>query len=166
MASPSPVPPLLPLTPQDEERILAGIDRFVELVQNVARITPGDGEDTPELADRLISWWDKLPADSKKQPRPTFEDLSWAIGCAVGDLLYHVLEVRWKKIHEGGKTHFCLHGQKPGKGTAVAILITPIDDVVDHWPEGENRSPHPIAEYLDELYEDETIRGFIAEGQD
>lgn len=162
-------PPLLPLTASEESRVLDGIDRFVELARDVARLAPADGEDTPEIADRLIRWWLGLSPTSRKPPRPEQGDIAWAVGCAVGDFLYHVLEVRWKKIVQGTQTHLCLHGYRPAKGPAnpaASILITPIDDVMERWPKGPEDSHGPISEYVEDLYENDLVRSFIAEGDD
>ncbi len=182
----------VPLTPAEEDRVLAGIDRFVELVRDVAKLTPADGEDTPELADRLIRWWhsqgaEKMPegagtgtpvakgkaptspvrggprgASSMPVPRPTFDDVFWAVGCAVGDLLYHVLEVRWQKAQKGSETRFCLVGQRLDE----RIVLFPIDGIIEHWNQNQPFDPRSeiVSDYLDELYDDDAVRAFIAEG--
>ncbi|GMV25869.1 MAG: hypothetical protein AMXMBFR58_19000 [Phycisphaerae bacterium] len=152
-------PHTLPLTPSDEARVLAGIDRFIELVRDVAKIQPADGDDTPELADKLVAWWRERP--EKDPARPSQDELAWVVGCATGDLLYHVLEVRWRKLpgRVGDPERFCLFGEHGQEW----IMLTPIDDVAERIRSGES---DPASGYLDDLYEDEHVRGFIAEGEE
>lgn len=153
----------MPLSPSDESAIFAGIDRFIALVRDVARITPADGEDTPDLADRLIMWWARQPHDT----RPAQAELTHAIGCAVGDFLYHVLEVWWEREPGAGEPEYTLFGKKRIKGVTQSIRIHPVEDIRARWPENP-QSPDDyanlITEYMDELYEHEQIRHFIAEG--
>lgn len=149
------------LTAADEDRIHAGIDRFVELVRDVARITPGDGEDTPELADRLIAWWARKPDNA----RPSTDELTWAIGCAIGDFLYHVLEVWWEREPGGDPPAYSLTGHKRIKGIPHAIRIHPVEDIRARWSDDPRELEGIVTDYLDDLYEREEVRRFIAEGQ-
>jgi hypothetical protein len=154
----------MPLSPADEDRIYAGIDRFIDLVNDVAKIKPGDGEDTPELADRLILWWAKKPA----KDRPSADELTFVIGCAVGHFLYHVLEVWWEREPGNGPPEYTLFGKKRIKGVTQSIRINPVEDIRARWPENPE-SPDDYAnlvtDYLDELHEQDQVRHFIAEGE-
>lgn len=126
----TPEPMYTELDGESQEYLQSCIAMFIHTIEE-NNLVPDDGEDTPELCDKLVRWWHAQPEDARIESEVAIA----MIGAAMGEFLCAFTKLDWRIAEDEEGFSLCLYCEHQGNN----LVISPFDAVAKRFgemPEG------------------------------